>query len=71
MSEERNLALRAAEILYDKKALDIVALDVRHMTVITEYMVICTARNAQQAKNGVNDFHCFFLLSFTIISAIL
>ena len=55
MSEEKNLALRAAEILYDKKALDIMALDVRHMTVITEYMVICTARNAQQVHSLCDD----------------
>ena len=55
MSEEKNLALRAAEILYDKKALDIMALDVRHMTVITEYMVICTARNAQQVHFLCDD----------------
>ncbi len=48
MSDERALALRAAEILYDKKALDIIALDVSHLTVITDYMVICTGRNAQQ-----------------------
>lgn len=46
--DERALALRAAEILYDKKALDVVALDVSHMTVITDYMVICSGRNAQQ-----------------------
>ena len=55
MSEETNLALRAAEILYDKKALDILALDVRHMTVITEYMVICTARSAQQVHTLCDD----------------
>ena len=55
MSDERALALRAAEILYDKKALDIMALDVSHMTVITEYMVICTARNAQQVHSLVDD----------------
>ena len=55
MSDERALALRAAEILYDKKALDIVALDVRHMTVITDYMVICTGRNAQQVHSLCDD----------------
>ncbi len=49
--DERTLALRAAEILYDKKALDLVVLDVRHMTVITDYMVICTGRNAQQVHS--------------------
>lgn len=49
--DERTLALRAAEVLYDKKALDLVVLDVRHMTVITDYMVICTGRNAQQVHS--------------------
>ena len=55
MSDERALALRAAEILYDKKALDIMVLDVSHMTVITDYMVICTARNAQQVHSLCDD----------------
>lgn len=55
MSDERKLALRAAEILYDKKARDILALDVSHMTVITEYMVICTARSAQQVHSLCDD----------------
>ena len=55
MSEERALALRAAEILYNKKALDVVALDVSHMTVITEYMVICTGRTAQQVHALCED----------------
>ncbi len=49
--DERAMALRAAEILYDKKALDLVVLDVSHMTVITDYMVICTGRNAQQVHS--------------------
>ena len=55
MSDERALALRAAEILYDKKALDIVALDVSHMTVITDCMVICSGRNAQQVHSLCDD----------------
>ena len=55
MLNEKELALRAAEILYDKKALDIVALDVHHLTVITEYMVICTGRNAQQVHSLCDD----------------
>lgn len=53
--DERTMALRAAEILYDKKALDIVALDVSHMTVITDYMVICTGRNALQVHSLCKD----------------
>ncbi len=55
MLNEKELALRAAEILYDKKALDIMVLDVRHLTVITEYMVICTGRNAQQVHSLCDD----------------
>ncbi|MBQ7455972.1 MAG: ribosome silencing factor [Clostridia bacterium] len=53
--DERTLALRAAQILYDKKALDIMALDVSHMTVITDYMVICTGRSAQQVHALCED----------------
>ena len=55
MSDERALALRAAEILYDKKALDIMVLDVHHLTVITDYMVICTGRSAQQVHTLCDD----------------
>lgn len=55
MSEERNLAVRAAEILNKFKGQDIVVLDVANMTVITEYMVICTARTAQHVKSLCDD----------------
>ena len=55
MIDGRGLALRAAEILYDKKALNIIALDVSHMTTITEYMVICNGRNAQQVHSLCDD----------------
>lgn len=52
---ERELALRISEVLYDKKALDILALDVSHMTVITDYMVICTGRTAQHVRALCED----------------
>lgn len=55
MSEERALAVRAAEILNKFKANDIVVLNVASMTVITEYMVICTARTAQHVKSLCDD----------------
>ena len=55
MSEERNLAVRAAEILNKFKGQDIVVLNVANMTVITEYMVICTARTAQHVKSLCDD----------------
>ena len=50
MEEARNLAQTIARILYDKKALNITALDVSQMTVITDAMVIASGRNALQVK---------------------
>ena len=51
-SEE--LARRFAAIADDKKATDLVALDVRGLVGYTDYLVICTARNERQAK-AVHD----------------
>ena len=47
-SEE--LARRLAAIADDKKATDLLALDVRGLVGYTDYLVICTARNERQAK---------------------
>jgi ribosome-associated protein len=44
------LARRLAAIADDKKATDLVALDVRRLVSYTDYLVICTARNERQAK---------------------
>lgn len=52
---EMNLAEKIAKILYDKKALDITVLDVSHMTVITDYMVIASGRSALQVKALAED----------------
>jgi ribosome-associated protein len=48
------LARRLAAIADDKKATDLVALDVRTLVSYTDYLVICTARNERQAK-AVHD----------------
>lgn len=45
---ELEIALTAAKALSDKKALDLLVLDVAAMTPITDYMVICTGRVANQ-----------------------
>ncbi len=47
---ENALAQHIAKILYDRKALDICALHVGTLTVITDYMVIASGRNALQVK---------------------
>jgi ribosome-associated protein len=44
------LARRLAAIADDKKATDLVALDVRRLVSYTDYLLICTARNERQAK---------------------
>jgi ribosome-associated protein len=48
------LARRLAAIADDKKATELVALDVRPLVSYTDYLVICTARNERQAK-AVHD----------------
>ncbi len=53
--ESTELALRIAQILYDKKALDITVLRVGQMTVITDYMVIASGRSALQVKSLADD----------------
>ena len=52
---QSDLAQQIASILYEKKALDIIALDVRHLTVITDYMVIATGRSAVQVKSLADE----------------
>ncbi len=44
------LISRIVTVLYDKKAQDIIALDVSALTVITDCMVICSGRSALQVK---------------------
>ena len=50
MMEPKELALLAAKTLDEKKALDIRLLDVGMMTVITDYMIICSGRASTQVK---------------------
>ena len=46
---------KIASILYEKKAQDIVALDVSGMTVITDGMVIASGRSALQVKTLADE----------------
>jgi len=46
----RQLALLAAEVCSDKKAKDIVVLDVRKITTISDYFIICSTSNERQAR---------------------
>lgn len=48
--ETRDIAVAAAEAASDKKAEDIVAIDVAALIVVTDYFVICTGRTGRQVK---------------------
>lgn len=48
--QEKQLAQRAAQILYDHKAQDIVGLRVTHLTVVTDYLVIASGTNALHVR---------------------
>ena len=48
---EKEQVLQLAARLYDRKALDIVALNVSHLTVLCDYMLIASGRNASQVAS--------------------
>ena len=47
MQDQENM-LRLAQLLYDRKAQDIVVLNVSHLTVLCDYMVIASGRTDNQ-----------------------
>jgi ribosome-associated protein len=46
----RQLALLAAEVCDDKKAKEILVLDVRKITSISDYFIVCSTSNERQAR---------------------
>lgn len=49
--EDIKLVQKIAQLLYDKKARDIVALKVDQLTTVCEYMVIATGRSTVQVRS--------------------
>ena len=47
MQDQENM-LRLARLLYDRKAQDIVVLNISHLTVLCDYMVIASGRTDNQ-----------------------
>lgn len=50
IQQPRELALRIAEVLRDKKAEELLVLNIAHLTVIAEAMVIANGRSMIQVK---------------------
>ena len=48
--QDQELVLKLAQTLYDKKAGEIAALKVGHLTVLCDYMVIASGRTATQVS---------------------
>ena len=46
----RQLALLAAEVCDEKKAKEIIVLDVRKITTISDYFIVCSTSNERQAR---------------------
>jgi len=46
----RQLALLAAEVCDEKKAKEIIVLDVRKITSISDYFIVCSTSNERQAR---------------------
>ena len=52
--ESTEVAQIIADVAVDKKAADVVVLDIREQSVIADYFVICTGSNPRQIQEGVS-----------------
>ena len=50
MTDAKEQVLKICEILYDKKALNIRALNVADKTIIAEWFVVCSGRSTTQVR---------------------
>ena len=48
--KSRDLAIQAAKAALEKKALDVIILDLSGLTVIADYFVICSGESTTQVK---------------------
>ena len=55
MIDSKMLAMKAAKILDEKGANDIIILDVGHLTSITDYFVIANGTNSSQVEAMVDE----------------
>jgi ribosome-associated protein len=50
MRTPRQLAIASARVCHEKKATDILVLDVRKLTFMTDFFIICTSMNELQSR---------------------
>ena len=50
LSTNQNLAYVISELMLEKKALDIIIIDVREITTLTDFFVVCTSESEPQTK---------------------
>ena len=55
MATSRQLAIACAKVCEDKKAAHIVILDVRDLTYIADYFIVCSTNNERQARAITDD----------------
>lgn len=57
MKSPEEIALAVAELASDRKAVDIVQLDLRGLTSVADYFIICTGRSDRQVKAIHDGIH--------------
>ncbi len=57
MKSPEEIALAVAELASDRKAVDIVQLDLRGLTSVADYFLICTGRSDRQVKAIHDGIH--------------
>ena len=53
--EPKTLALEVAKLLRDKRAEELLVLDIEHLTVLASYMVVCSGRSTIQVQAMADD----------------
>ncbi len=49
--QDQEISLRLAQLLYDRKAQDIVVLNVSHLTILCDHMIIASGRSPSQVSS--------------------
>ncbi len=53
----KNDAYRISELMLEKKAVDIIMIDVRKITTLTDFFVVCTSESEPQSRAIINHIN--------------